>query len=205
MSLSTAVHEIESHGFAARLGIANNVDMLRILAAQEPCVRELVSSLQNAGDASRLLSHASSLIREQDDVRYRNPRDTAIAIYIWALGQTQPAFAALLAAEVIRAPRLWWARKLALTLLANGAISHDIETVTERVLLKGEWQNESSTEKESLVISDPDGNLIREGRVLNVNSVDRKNDTVESTTAEVSSVTNRASQAEVVQTELVEI
>jgi hypothetical protein len=165
----------------------------------------LVSSLQNAGDASRLLSHASSLIREQDDVRYRNPRDTAIAIYIWALGQTQPAFAALLAAEVIRAPRLWWARKLALTLLANGAISHDIETVTERVLLKGEWQNESSTEKESLVISDPDGNLIREGRVLNVNSVDRKNDTVESTTAEVSSVTNRASQAEVVQTELVEI
>ena len=207
MSFSSALQEIESHNFAARLGVANTDNMLQALAAQENCVKELVSLIRDPSEASKLVAHGSSLIREQDDVRYRNPRDTAIAVYIWALAQTHPLLGRLLAAEATRAARLWWARKISLSILEGHPIAAEPDTGTDRVLLRGEWQNESGEERAALIVRDQGGDLVRNGRVLDASVIGHESDTPSSTAeiGPVGAVTNQASEADVVKAELVGI
>jgi hypothetical protein len=201
MSFETALKEIESHNFAARLGVANNEAMLRAIATKEQSVVELMWLLRSSESASRLLSHTSFLIREQDDVRYRNSRDTAIAVYIWLLAQMQPSLGRLLAAEAIRAPRLWWGRKMALSVLAGHPFTIDPSTATNRIVLKDEWQNDGGADKETLVIRESAGELVREGRVLNTTDISHKGDTT-STTKEVGDASNRSLQAGDIRTKL---
>ncbi len=67
MSLQTVIHEIESHEFAGRLGIANTLDMLIAQIAQEKAAKELTLLLTDRKKANGLLAHATSVLRERED------------------------------------------------------------------------------------------------------------------------------------------
>jgi hypothetical protein len=159
---------IESHDFAAQLGIANSPEMLYEIARQDDAVKALLGLLADRATALKLLSHVSALIREQDDVRFRNSRDGAIAIYIWALSQLQPALGKLAAATALNAPRLWWARKAALAVTSpasSSAYRSDKKNQAASVVRIDDWRSGSEEQRSILTLTDPAEDLIREGSV----------------------------------------
>jgi hypothetical protein len=168
MTLLQATHEVESHDFAAGLGVANNLEMLYGAMASQQAVRDLVALCVNRDDAYRLVSRAVALVKEQDDVNYRNPNDAAIATYLWVLAQTQPYLAQLLAASVLNAPRFWWARKVGLDLVRRQAV---VPQSTTRIASEGEWQVSGSTPRELLVISEPAECVVISGKFVEVRDV----------------------------------
>jgi hypothetical protein len=183
VNFSTALREIESHDFAARLGVANTTNMLFTLAQQEQSVKDLLSALEKRDEANRLLAHAVSILREQEDVRYRNSRDTAVAVYIWALKHTHPLLAKLLAAEVLGAPRLWWARRIAIE-TAEGIFHHPNIQSTAGVFIKtattSQWKTGSTQTKDVLIVSEPGTDLIRRGNIIDPDDIEATSDATKS-------------------------
>ncbi len=113
MSIQGITKAIESQDFSSVLGFANNSEMYRELLRQQPEVLQLVESLKTPSNARELLSRIDVLVHEQDDIRFRNSRDSAIAVYIWAINELEPTLGRLAASLALSAPRLWWARQVA--------------------------------------------------------------------------------------------
>jgi hypothetical protein len=181
VSLQTALKEIESHEFSARLGIANTMEMLLDVAQQERAVKELLLLLQNRDEANNLLSHVVSRLTEQEDIRYRNSRDIAIAVCIWSLNRTQPALAKLLAADVLSSPRLWWARRVALEYALGRLIQPDYTRSKDTLTLKKtDWGTTGTRAKEVLVVSEPRADLIGEKKILDPAAIESTGDAVTS-------------------------
>jgi hypothetical protein len=159
------LQNIDSHDFAAKLGIANTLDMFYAIAQQEAPVKELLAMLRNSADAILLLEHITSLLREQEDVRYRNSRDGAVAVCIWALGKTQPALARILAANALNAPRLWWARKAAIDFFEASTQAPNISRTGSNMIEKGNWQNGDFKTKDVLIIANASADIVSAGRI----------------------------------------
>src|SRR5439155_26116475 len=116
------------HEFAARLGVANSLEMFYALIGSEEAARDLLALTRDRSIGYRVLSHAVSLVKEQDDIEYQNPRDAAIATYLWVLIQTQPDLANMLSASALNTPRLWWARKVGLNFVRGEPGTSDSTT-----------------------------------------------------------------------------
>ncbi len=170
MSLQSTLQNIESHEFAARLGIANTLDMFYLLAQQEAPVKELIEVLKNQDEASHLVAHVTSLLSEREDVRYRNSRDSALAVCIWALDKTQPELAKLLAANVLNAPRLWWARKAAMEFLGTETTANPQHSGYSTVEKEG-WKNRDAATKNVLIIPDARPDLISAGHISSPSTI----------------------------------
>jgi hypothetical protein len=201
VSFSTALQQIESHDFAAYLGVANNLEMLYTLATQEQGVGELAVLLRDHAVARNLLAHVASIIREQEDVRYRNPRDAAIAVYIWMLAQTQPALALLAAGAALNAPRLWWAKKAALSVTSGTWMEGTAEAKAHTLMAKAaDWKDGGAGRKDVLIISDPSEDLIRQGRVLDPDLLNLDTNTMDSQNMDAGySTTGSSERTEVIQ------
>lgn len=178
MNLESLFRQIESHDFAARLSVANNLEMFCALLAQDATARNLVTQLASDKEqAVYLLSRANSLIREQDDVRYRNSHDEAIGVYLWALMQSRPALGRIAASAILSTPRLWWARKLALRVVSDSWPYLISEPKTGNVLTNtSEWKLTNAGLKNVLIVSNPDEGLIRDRRVLDPDKLNVKAD-----------------------------
>ena len=187
MNLYALLRLIESHDFAAHLGLANNLEMLFAQARQNAAVKQLLTLLSDEAVALQLLAHVGSLLREQDDVRYRNSRDGAIAVYIWALTGTQPALARLAASAALNAPRLWWAKKAALNVASPTVQPGKTESKVKGLLTRvGAWRESGEGNQYNvLIVSDPAEDLIRAGRVLDPSSLTVTTDAAESQLKEV--------------------
>jgi hypothetical protein len=164
--------EIESHDFAARLGFANDDAMLFDLAASESQVKSLTEALkQSPTNAISLLQRIIRLVQEEDDIRYRNSRDTAMAVYIAALSAANPALARLAAAEVLANPRLWWARKAALRAIGKAWVSQRPQAAQRAFYANSTTEVHASPEKDMLVVPEPSTELLRGGRVINPDTI----------------------------------
>jgi hypothetical protein len=201
VNFSTVLQQIESHDFAARLGVANNLEMLYALAAQEQGVRELTALLRDHTVATQLLAHVVSIIREQEDVRYRNPRDAAIAAYIWMFAQAQPALALLAAGAALSAPRLWWAKKAALSVTSGTWMEGTAEPNAHKLITKtADWKDGGVGRKDVLIISDPSEDLIRQGRVLDPDVMNMETNALDSQNSDAGYSTNGSTEkTEVIQ------
>lgn len=124
MSLEAIFRSIESQKFLSYLSFANSAVIFDKLVDSQPVVRHLTDELKSNPEIERrVLSRVESLVREQDDVRYRNQRDAALAAYTRALNNSNPALGRLAASIVLDAPRLWWARKTALNILGGAMVA----------------------------------------------------------------------------------
>jgi hypothetical protein len=181
MSLQTVLSDIESHDFSARLGVANNMGMFLALAEREEAVKELVRLLQDRDNASKLLDHVAAQLKEQEDVRYRNSRDAAVAVCIWALKQSQPTLAGLLASHVLGAPRFWWARRVATEFSGGVQTPSSVGPASFTLVNKRGWTSGGSEGKEVLVI--PEMTLISNRQIAGPGTITGTSNTVMTSTA----------------------
>jgi len=130
----------------------DNDEMFRQLLQEQSSVRDLLEAIKSPDNAVALLARIELLVREQDDIRYRNTRDAALAVYIWALNQSRPSYGKLAASLVLSASRLWWARKAALKVFGDSFVSSSPDLNLESVFTTSNW-NLGSDDKETFVLA----------------------------------------------------
>lgn len=67
-----------------------------------------------------VLSRLLDLSQQKTDLRYENPSDVAVAIYLWLLAAKKKALARVGAQTVWELPRYWWAKGMARQILFGG-------------------------------------------------------------------------------------
>ena len=151
MSLRTVMTEVEGTDFASRVSVASDAETFIEAVQSEAAVSELRGLLASEGNRSCLFLRLQALVYERSDTRYRNPRDAAIATYVWSLGATDPTMGNLAALTVqAEAIRCWWAVKLARLVLEGMATPKRSETTV--VIANFETMIFTSSE--------PDGDLV---------------------------------------------
>ncbi len=110
--------QVESHEFAAMLNIASSFKVFLGAASKELVTKELVKQLQDSPENIWLVfKRAVDLSRNEINLEYENPWDTALAVYLWALSMVNLEIAQTAAGFVIQAENGWWATKFANLLL----------------------------------------------------------------------------------------
>jgi hypothetical protein len=110
---------IESHEFAATVNLASDFKTLvRILQAEQP-VQALAGSLQDPNEREAVGARVLALVKDEGGEGYEHPQDAALAAYLWLLAGRDARLASVAAAAVAKAPRCWWARKMAEEVLAG--------------------------------------------------------------------------------------
>jgi hypothetical protein len=173
MSFESAIQNIESHEFGATLGIANDPEMFFELARQQNPVAELMKSLADKSNQKRLVLRVISVLRQREDLRFRNSRDAALAVYLCALECVNKRYAILAATDVISQPRLWWARKAATAVLSRvghpSMVSHKIVTDSlKKAFLKNR--------KDVLIVNEPSGDWMRTGNIIDDDQIQVRSD-----------------------------
>jgi hypothetical protein len=171
MSFEDSMREIESHEFAAHLGVANDTSMFFELAEQQRPVIELIKSLGDKTAQKRLLLKIFALLRQQEDVRYRNSRDAAIAVYLNALLHSNKKLATLAATEAISSPRLWWTKKIASLILSRSSKRHHL--TSRKFVSNSQWSLQSpKNRKDFLIVDIPSGAWIQSGNVIDADKIE---------------------------------
>jgi hypothetical protein len=131
MPLNDLLAEIESTRFAVHVGVASDFATLIRGARAEDSVNELLRCATEEEQRSQIMHRAIQLARRNVDIRYENPSDTALTVYLWVLMQTDLALSQLLAGVFAIAPQLWWAKKLSLAVLDQRANVSEASTTEE--------------------------------------------------------------------------
>lgn len=120
MTIEQLRTKIESHEFAAEVGVASGYELFNRLLQETEGFRELVGLLRDHDAANSTLFNLVKRLSEQVvDHRYENPNDTAMAAYLRALSITAPDTAAMAAVFVLSAHNTWWSRRVADVILSQ--------------------------------------------------------------------------------------
>ena len=120
MTLREAISTVESHEFAARVGVAS--DWATLIAAIES-ERAVCDICGDPSNARRVAERVLDITRVQVDPRYEHPLDMALAAYLIVLEKLDRDLAQLVAASMLRIPQLWWGSKLARRILLDARAS----------------------------------------------------------------------------------
>lgn len=127
MTFDEALRDIESLEFAARVNIASDLRTFLRIAGDQESVRTVLSEIASEEKQQRVLSQALRLSRLQVDLRYENPWDSALAVYLWVLSLKVLPLAQVAAEAAVQAPRCWWAFRVADGIL-RGTLPHSTQT-----------------------------------------------------------------------------
>ena len=120
---------IESPSFEGVVGVASDLrTMLRACEGQTS--RELARAARLAPNQLRLAKRVLALCERDFDVRYQNPSDTAITVYLWILSMTSRSLARALATTVLGLRNGWWAPRLAREILSTRALGEEASSDT---------------------------------------------------------------------------
>lgn len=117
MSVKEAIKEIESHIFAAKLNVASDIRTFFVAARRENAVGQLLLALASSEVREQVLMRSLELAGQAVDPRYENPRDTALAVYVWLMSLKDWLLTEIMAEAIGQAPQCWWARKISRELL----------------------------------------------------------------------------------------
>lgn len=122
MRLQELFQLLESLEFSARVNIASDPRVFRMVVRAEAPYRELVEKLSSSEDAQfevaeRTLKLADVLF----DEGYEHPHDAAIATYLLALEATNSKLARSTAQTIRDLPRGWWSRIVSEHLIREGS------------------------------------------------------------------------------------
>jgi hypothetical protein len=192
MSLPELMKSIETPRFSSYLGLANNTVMFQDVLEGQPVVQQLLIELRDPAVSRKLLARVESLAREQDDIRFRNQLDAALAVYTWALDRTDHSLGKLAASVVLDVPRLWWARKTALQIL-GGSFGQPTVEQPDILMMTNDWNTTATKEgKDALIIMAPPSVLVRSESVLNPASIksegEKNTDTLDTSSSQLTTV-----------------
>lgn len=143
MNIEQAMNEIESLELCARVNIASGYRMFLQLIQEEESVRALLRELNSREHKAlnriseilqMVLNRISEILQKQNDPRYENPSDTALAIYLWVISLKDLSLAKAASAFVTQAPRCWWAAKVSHEVLSNEPFRSDSRTSDSRTV-----------------------------------------------------------------------
>jgi len=117
MNFKEAVREIESMEFNVRVNVASDLRHLLTIASKEICVGIAFSGLEEENNKKYLINRLINLASRKTDMRYENPYDTALVIFLWLFSYKNEKLARISAQTIIEAPQLWWASSLARQIL----------------------------------------------------------------------------------------
>jgi hypothetical protein len=113
MRFHEAAATIEGRAFSARVNAASDLSTFLRAVLAESAVAELILLLGREDVAFRLLRRTVMLVAERVDYKYENPRDAAIATYVWLLSDRYPLLAQVAAEAALLISRSWWAPRIA--------------------------------------------------------------------------------------------
>lgn len=113
MTCEEAIAEIEGLEFAARLNMASSLATFLNRARREQAVQAIFASLDTPRCLGQVYLRTLELAQEEVDIRFENPRDVALAVYLWVTSLKDTAMAEGMAQLVLKAPQCWWATTLA--------------------------------------------------------------------------------------------
>ena len=119
MMLNDIFVTIESDEFFAEMSIASDAKSFIRYARGKGVVSALLEHLDDVTEQKKVSRRVDKLLGRKYDVAYVRPVDTALAIYIWALGIARSPYFPLVAAKIINASDTWWAGIIAKSMLVN--------------------------------------------------------------------------------------
>ena len=112
MDLQSLFREIESHEFAAYLGVTSNLNTFLRVAFEQEIVRTLCDALDSRENFKEVIFRIHELSKKSIDERYENPSDTALAIYVQAIYLKDLELGQIAAEIALKAPQTWWTSKV---------------------------------------------------------------------------------------------
>lgn len=114
MNWQETISQIYSRGFDAELNVVSGTNAFFQAVSKERAVQESLRLMRGSGEVREdALGRIYDLVNLDSDQCYENPYDTRLAVLLWLTSYTDPHFARLGAHYVERAPRCWYAAKLA--------------------------------------------------------------------------------------------
>jgi hypothetical protein len=108
------IQKIESVEFSALLGIASSFRLFcKILYDREEMKTLLKLSRKSPENRWLVFKRITELARQDIDLQYENPNDTAISAYLIALSLVDLELAKTAASSVLVAQNCWWSAKFA--------------------------------------------------------------------------------------------
>jgi hypothetical protein len=112
---------IESLEFSVALGVLSGLRAFLWEAEQHEAVRTLKGRMNSPEDLAALQTRVTELREQPSAGEYQNPSDTALAVYLWLLGEQDQALARAHAETILQQPSWGWARWVAQRLLVDEA------------------------------------------------------------------------------------
>jgi hypothetical protein len=119
MTTEEILQSVESRDFAARVGVASSLASAIAAIALEPATRALRTALEDAQVRASVLKRVSTLSSLRADLRFENQFDAALLAYLVLLRTVDRRLAFLAASQIRRAENLWWAVRLADSIVRN--------------------------------------------------------------------------------------
>lgn len=105
---------IESPELDADLNLASGTSSFFRRVGKEPVILETLRMMGESGEVcEEVLGRICDLSLQESDPNFENPNDTPLAVLLWLTYFTAPNFARAGAYFIERAPRCWYARRLA--------------------------------------------------------------------------------------------
>lgn len=117
MTIVEAIKEIESVELNARVNIASSFENFMSILRDEAAVRELFELMDSRDNVAKIYSRVIELSKGSVDIRYENPRDVAITIYLWLISIQNKELAKMASEVVSNVKQCWWASKMSYSLL----------------------------------------------------------------------------------------
>lgn len=128
---------MEGVEFASRVNVASGLKTFQRAVYRDHATRSLVERSRDEAASWLILFRVLRLCRQTIDPRYEHPNDVAIGSYILVLAGGNSSALPRIAAEAARtAPNLWWARKIADSVLSG----YDSDTRTDVQVALGSLQ-----------------------------------------------------------------
>ena len=135
MNWQEALEEIQSVEFDVDLNVVSSANAFFRAVAREPAVLEAYRQMRELGELREdLLGRIYDLAAQEIDLRYENPNDTPLAVFLWLTYFGAPDFAPMAAGMVGRAPQCWYAWKLVRRILSPPPAATGNYLVEETVL-----------------------------------------------------------------------
>ena len=154
MNWQEALSYIESPVFDAELNMVSGTSAFLRAARKQPAVQTTLQSMRESGECREaVFARICDLAMQETDPRYENPNDTSLAILLWLTCYTEPDFARLGARFVARAPRCWYANRLAHQIIEPPATSSTDSGVRDDTESRVSFHNSSTADKFSVFLS----------------------------------------------------
>lgn len=154
MNWQEALSRIESPAFDAELNMVSGTSAFLRAARKQPAVQTTLQLMRESKECREaVLGRICDLAMQETDPRYENPNDTPLAILLWLTCYTEPDFARLGARFVARAPRCWYANRLAHQIIGPPVASSVVSGVRDDTASRVSFHNSSTVDRFSVFLS----------------------------------------------------